>query len=94
MTPLHQWVAVKPLSMIPAAYIWVPEKQNGGSCRLGEVIAIGRGRQMGGWDRPMPVAPGQRILYSSRVDLYHVNGDKIDVIEDESIIGVMHDDRH
>jgi co-chaperonin GroES (HSP10) len=93
MTPLRQWIAVRPTEVVPSGFIYVPVPANT-MCKIGVVESVGPGRLMRNrWVRPMPVVPGQRVVYSSRVDQYRVGDDQIDVIEDESIIGVMHDDR-
>jgi co-chaperonin GroES (HSP10) len=92
MTPQRQWIAVKRSERVESSFLWVPVPTKV-ECRIGTVLAAGDGRVMKkGWTRPMPVAEGQRILYSSRIDEYHVGDEKVDVIEDESIIGVMNDD--
>jgi len=91
MTPLRQWIAVQPNEKIESSFLWIPVPPVT-ECKIGTVMSIGPGRLMNGqWTRPMPVVPGQRVLYSSRIDQYHVGKNRIDVIEDESIIGVMDD---
>ena len=88
MRPLNQWLAVKRHEAIESSFLWVPA-QSSAQARIGEVLATGTGRQLGKAVRPFSVSPQERVLYSSRVDTYHLGDEAIDVIEEDSIIGVM-----
>lgn len=93
MKPLHQWLAVKRHEAVESSFLWVPAA-NLAEARIGEVLATGGGRQLSKAVRPFSVTPTERVLYSSRVDTYKLGLEEIDVIEEDSIIGVMHDDSH
>jgi len=51
------------------------------------VVAIGEGVLHKGKLRALDVKPGERIVYSSRIDKYRVGDRLIDVIEEGSVIG-------
>ena len=56
-------------------------------CCIGTVEAVGTGRKLKhGW-LSHEAQPGMRIVYSSRVDSYRPEGKRIDLIEDQSVIG-------
>jgi co-chaperonin GroES (HSP10) len=70
----------------------VPVEQYG-EARIGSVQAVGDGVKMKNGTRRLDCAVGDRILYSARVDSYPVGGERVDLIEEASIIGVMHGDQ-
>ena len=88
MKPLKQWLAVKRHSDVESSYLWVPEPSHT-QARIGEVLATGTGKVLKASVRPFSVSASERILYSSRVDTYQLGDEAIDVIEEDSIIGVM-----
>lgn len=88
MKPLKQWLAVKRHEEVESSFLWVPAADYA-CARIGEVLATGTGKVLKASVRPFSVAPSQRVLYSSRVDTYQLGDEAIDVIEEDSIIGVM-----
>lgn len=51
---------------------------------VGTVFAAGRGKL------PLEVAPGDRVLYSSRADTFVLDdGKTVDIVEENSVIGVI-----
>jgi len=91
MQPRNQWLAVKRESSEHLSPLWLPPGVEGLShdCRIGTVQAVGTGRKLKhGW-YSHEARPGMRIVYSSRVDTYRPEGDKVDLIEDQSVIGLI-----
>jgi co-chaperonin GroES (HSP10) len=55
----------------------------------GEVIAAGDPHRVRNKRLPLEVKAGDRIVYSSRVDCFKVGDDDIDIVEENSVIGVL-----
>ena len=59
--------------------------------REGVVIARGGPHRRGRARLPLDVEIGQRVLYSSRVDTFELEGEEveIDIVEENSVIGTV-----
>ena len=92
LKPLRQWIAVERLSSETVSPLWIPPGIDaaGLDSRLGKVIALGEGRIT---KRAAKIGLGlktnDRVVYSSRVDSYRASDLPVDIIEDQSIIGIM-----
>jgi len=86
MRPLRNWLAVERQTVLPASILYLPTADQRESL-VGNVVAIGEGVLHKGKLRALDVKPGERIVYSSRIDKYRVGDRLIDVIEEGSVIG-------
>ena len=91
LLPRNQWLAVKRLEHEHSSPLWIPPNTAalGLDCCVGVVLETGMGRHEKKAIIPHEAHRGDRIIYSSRVDQYRPGGDAIDLIEDNSVIGVM-----
>lgn len=53
---------------------------------VGRVTAAGSPHEHGA---PLEVKPGDKIVYSSRVDSFEIDGGFVDVVEENSVIGIV-----
>lgn len=90
MRPLRQWLAVERETKLPSSRILYTPSADQRESLVGTVAAVGSGVIHKGKVRRLDIMPGQRILYSSRVDQYRTSkAGLVDVIEEGSIIGVL-----
>lgn len=55
----------------------------------GEVIAVGSPHRVRNKHLPLEIRAGDRIVYSSRVDSFQIGDDDVDIVEENSIVGVL-----
>jgi chaperonin GroES len=55
----------------------------------GEILSVGSAHRVRNKRLPLEVKAGQRIVYSSRVDSFQVGDDDVDIVDENSIIGVI-----
>lgn len=65
----------------------LPEGEDRALSHEGVVIDVGPGEYEFGVLMPIDVSPGDRIIYSSRIDCREVDGVKFDLVQAGSIIG-------
>jgi len=88
MRPLRNWLTVERSKLCEPSIIYTPAADQRESL-VGVVQAVGEGviRKPGARLRPLDVKPGDKVVYSSRIDKYRVGDVVIDVIEEGSVIG-------
>jgi len=54
-------------------------------------MAVGQAKRIGRHELPLELAVGRKIIYSSRVDTFEVEGydTPVDIVEEASVIGVF-----
>ena len=88
MRPLRNWLAVERQTILPSSILYLPTADLRESL-VGKVVAVGEGVLHKGKLRSLDLKPGDRIVYSSRIDKYRVKDDQYDVIEEGSVIGFV-----
>jgi co-chaperonin GroES (HSP10) len=86
MQPLREWLAIERENIAPRSAVWTPAADQG-DCLVGTVQAIGSGTQRKFARIPIEAKAGERVVYSNRVDAYEPKGKKIDLIQEQSIMG-------
>ena len=87
MRPLRNWLSIQRSILCEPSIIFMPTADQRDSL-VGVVQAVGEGViQKNRALRPLDVKPGDKVVYSSRIDKYRVGDVVIDVIEEGSVIG-------
>ena len=63
------------------------------TAHAGVIIAAGRGHRVRDQWVQLDVGIGDHVLYSARTDTFRVNGDTIDIVDENSVLGVPHGDQ-
>lgn len=89
LKPLRHWLTVmRDETGRRSNTLYTPQEDLREAC-VGNVVAIGTGIAKRGKVRPHDCRPGERIVYSSRIDRYRVGDTLLDVIEEGSVIGKL-----
>jgi co-chaperonin GroES (HSP10) len=57
--------------------------------RVGTVVAIGEPHKVGSRKLPLDVEPGALVWYSSRVDTFKTTEGEVDIVDENSVIGIL-----
>jgi co-chaperonin GroES (HSP10) len=67
----------------------IPGGEDHGTAHVGVVQAAGRGHRVRDAILPLEVEVGDVILYSSRTDSFDVDGGTVDIVDENSVLGVL-----